>query len=88
MYFLHDAIKYGAFDFLLKPTKLKNLTVVLGRAVEELNEQKINHLETDKFKILFEQSEPLLKENLLCDIVFEINNKVQETAAGRNKSRE
>ncbi len=76
--YAHDAIKCGAFDFLLKPTKLENLTAVLGRAVEDLNEQKIRHLETDKFKLLFEQSVPLLKEKLLCDIVFEINNNENE----------
>lgn len=76
--YVHGAIKCGAFDFLLKPTRLENLTAVLGRAVEDLNEQKIRHLETDRFKLLFEQSVPLLKEKLLCDIVFEINNNENE----------
>lgn len=76
--YVHEAIKCGAFDFLLKPTRLEELTSVLARAVEFLNEQKLKRLEVDKFKLLFEQSIPLLKEKLLCDIVFEINNNESE----------
>ncbi len=76
--YVHEAIKCGAFDFLLKPTRLEELTSVLARAVEVLNEQKLRHSEVDKFKLLFEQNIPLLKEKLLCDIVFEINSNENE----------
>ncbi len=76
--YVHEAIKCGAFDFLLKPTRLEELTSVLARAVDILNEQKLRHSEVDKFKLLFEQSIPLLKEKLLCDIVFEINSNENE----------
>lgn len=76
--YVHEAIRCGAFDFLLKPTRLEKLTEVLGSAVEGLNEQKIRHSEVDKFKLLFEQSIPLLKEKFLFDIVFEINNNEDE----------
>ncbi len=76
--YVREAIKCGAFDFLLKPTRLEELTAVLARAVDVLNEQKLRHSEFDKFKLLFEQSIPLLKEKLLCDIVFEINSNENE----------
>ncbi len=76
--YVREAIKCGAFDFLLKPTRLEELTAVLARAVDILNEQKLRHSEFDKFKLLFEQSIPLLKEKLLCDIVFEINSNENE----------
>lgn len=76
--YAQDAIKYGAFDFLLKPTKLEQLTSVLVRAIDVLNKQKLMHAEVNKFKLLFEQSVPMLKEKLLCDIVFELNNNEKE----------
>ncbi len=76
--YVHEAIKYGTFDFLLKPTKLEDLTAVLARAVEQLNEQKNKNMEIEKFKMLFEQSIPLLKQKFLCDIIFEINTNEDE----------
>lgn len=76
--YVQDAIKFGAFDFLLKPTKLEELTSVLSKAVIELQNEKEMHKEIDRFKSLFEQSIPLLKEKLLYDLVFEINRNETE----------
>lgn len=70
--YVHEAIKCGAFDFLLKPTKIEELTNVLTKAVKEFNEQKLKHLEVDKFKRLYEQSIPVLREKLLYDIIYGI----------------
>jgi len=75
---VHEAFKCGAYDFLLKPAKLEDLTAVIERAAEDLAVQNIRDLEIDKFKILFEQNIPSLKEKLLCDIIFNINNNENE----------
>ncbi|PYG89758.1 two-component system response regulator YesN [Ruminiclostridium sufflavum DSM 19573] len=76
--YVHEAIKCGAFDFLLKPTKIEELTNVLSKAVKEFNEQKLKHLEVDKFKRLYEQSIPVLREKLLYDIIYGINTNEDE----------
>ncbi len=76
--YVHDAIKCGAFDFLLKPTKIDELTAVLTKAVNEINEQKIRRFEVDKFKLLFEQSIPVLREKLLYDIIYGVNTNEDE----------
>jgi len=76
--YVHEAIKCGAFDFLLKPTKIEELTSVLSKAVNEINEQKIRYMEVDRFKLLFEQSIPVLREKLLYDIIYGINTNQDE----------
>jgi two-component system response regulator YesN len=76
--YVHEAIKCGAYDYLLKPTKIEELTSVLTKAVNEINDQKIKHLELDKFKLLFEQNIPALREKLLYDIIFGFNTNENE----------
>lgn len=76
--YVQEAIKCGAFDFLLKPSKIEELTAVLSRAVNEINDQKIRHMEIDRFKLLFEQSIPVLREKLLYDIIYGLNTNEAE----------
>ncbi len=76
--YVQEAIKFGAFDFLLKPSKIEELTAVLTRAVNELNDQQIRHMEKDRFKLLFEQSIPILREKLLYDIIYGLNTNEYE----------
>lgn len=76
--YVQDAIKCGAFDFILKPSKIQELTSVLTRAVNEINDQKIRHMEKDRFKALFEQSIPILREKLLYDIIYGLNTSEYE----------
>ncbi len=76
--YVQEAIKFGAFDFLLKPSKIEELTAVLTRAVNEINDQKIRHMEIDRFKVLFEQSIPVLREKLLYDIIYGLNTNEYE----------
>lgn len=76
--YVQEAIKCGAFDFLLKPSKIDELTAVLTKAVNEINDQKIRHMEVDRFKLLFEQNIPVLREKLLYDIVYGINSNENE----------
>lgn len=76
--YVQEAIKCGAFDFLLKPSKIEELTAVLTRAVNDINDQKIRHMEIDRFKLLFEQSIPILREKLLYDIIYGLNTNEYE----------
>lgn len=76
--YVQEAIKCGAFDFLLKPSKIEELTAVLTRAVNEINDQNIRHMEIDRFKVLFEQSIPILREKLLYDVIYGLNTNEVE----------
>jgi two-component system response regulator YesN len=76
--YVQEAIKCGAFDFLLKPSKIEELTSVVARAVNEINDQRVRHLEVDKFKLLFEQNVPVLREKLLYDVIYGINSHENE----------
>lgn len=78
--YVQEAIKCGAFDFMLKPSKIEELTSVLTKAVNEINDQKIRHMEVDRFKLLFEQNIPVLREKLLYDIIYSINTNENEIA--------
>ncbi len=76
--YVQKAIKCGAFDFLLKPSKIEELTSVLAKAVNELNEQKDKHNEIERFRMLFEQNIPVLREKLLYDIIYGLNTSENE----------
>lgn len=78
--YVQEAIKCGAFDFLLKPSRIEELTAVLTRAVNEINDQRIRHMEIDRFKELFEQGIPVLREKLLYDIIYGMNTCEYEIA--------
>lgn len=71
--YVQEAIKLGVFDFVLKPSKIEELTSILAKAVNELNCLKKRNEELDNLKKLFEQNIPFLKEKLLYDILYEIN---------------
>jgi two-component system, response regulator YesN len=72
--YIQEAIKLGAFDFILKPSKIEELTSVIGRAVKELRFRKDRDEEILKLKRLFEQNMPTLREKLLYEIIYGIVN--------------
>lgn len=70
--YIKEALILGAFDFLLKPTKLAGIKKVVSRAVAELDMQKnksdmVVHLEKR-----YEQNLPVLREKFLYDIMMGI----------------
>jgi two-component system response regulator YesN len=79
--YVHEAIKIGAFDYILKPSKIEELTAIIGKAVRELKFQRERNEEINKLKKLFEQNIPILKEKLLYDIIHEINTNEDEISA-------
>ncbi len=76
--YLQEAIKLSVFDFILKPSKIEELTSVIGRAVKELKFQKERNEEIGKLQRLFEQNVPILREKLLYDIIYGINTDYDE----------
>jgi two-component system response regulator YesN len=80
--YMQEAIKLGAFDYILKPSSIEELCEVVKRAVIELKYQKEDQREIKKLKKCFEESIPLLKEKLLYDIIFQININEEEINEG------
>lgn len=76
--YVQEAIKLGVFDFVLKPSKIEELTSILAKAVNELNGVKKRAEELDKLKSLFEQNIPILREKFLYDILCEINTNRED----------
>lgn len=76
--YVQEAIKIGAFDFLLKPSKIEELNDVISRAVKEIKFQKERTEEFDKLRVLFNQNIPVLREKFLYDVIYEINTSKSE----------
>lgn len=76
--YVHEALKLGAFDFILKPSKIEELTAIISRAVKELRFQKERTEEFEKLKVYFQQNLPILREKLLYDVIYEINTNQQD----------
>lgn len=68
--YAQEAIKLGAFDYLLKPTKIEELTEVIKRTVQQLDSEKKRDEEVYRFKALYEKNIPLLKEKLLYNLLY------------------
>ncbi len=70
--YVKEALILGAFDFILKPTKLADINKVVGRAVKELDMQKHKSDVEETLKTRYEQNLPLLREKFLYDIMMGI----------------
>lgn len=71
--YAQEAIKLGAFDFMLKPSKIEELVDVVKRAIKELKFQRDRAEEIKKLKELYNQNLPILRERLLFDVLSGIN---------------
>jgi two-component system, response regulator YesN len=67
--YLQEAIKLGAFDYILKPSKIEEIAEILKRATMELRHEQEQAQEQQKLKEMFERSIPILKEKLLKDLM-------------------
>ncbi|HEY8500343.1 MAG TPA: response regulator, partial [Clostridia bacterium] len=79
--YVQEAIKLGAFDFVLKPSRIEELAAVVRRAVDELKCQRNRAEEMDKLRRLFEQNIPVLREKFLYDVLYEINTNSDDITA-------
>lgn len=67
--YIQEAIKVGAYDYILKPSKIEEISDILKRAVLELKMEREEEQEHEKLKAKFEESVPILKEKLLYDLM-------------------
>lgn len=76
--YAQKAIRYGAFDFLLKPTKVEDLINVIQKAIMEIENER-NLVETfERINKFLEEKLPILRENLLFNIIFGMITSEQE----------
>ena len=76
--YMQEAIKIGAFDYILKPSSIEDICEVARRAVMELKYQIDHQMEIKKLRKCFDESIPILKEKLLYDVIFQININEEE----------
>lgn len=80
--YIQEAIRLGAFDYVLKPSKIEDLTAIVKKAISELQCGCKLEEELTKLKKHFESKIPLLRQKLLYDIMFRINTKEDEILEG------
>lgn len=76
--YAQEALKLGVTDFLLKPSKIEELTAAISRAVRELKFQKDRDEEFEKLNHMFMQNISVLREKLLYDVIYEINTNRED----------
>lgn len=68
--YAREAIKLGAFDYILKPTKIEELNNVILRAVKDLRFKYDRMSEIEKMRKMYEKNLPFIKEKLLYNMIF------------------
>ncbi|MCH4886192.1 response regulator [Acidaminobacter sp. JC074] len=68
--YIQEALKLGASEFLLKPSKIDEITTAVKKACLELEYKNRRDENIQALKDHYDRSLPLLKEKLLFDIVF------------------
>ena len=76
--YIQEAIRLGAFDYVLKPSKIEDITAIIKKAVTELQCGCKLEEELNKLKKHFASKVPVLRQKLLYDIMFRINTKKDE----------
>lgn len=77
--YAQEAVKLGAFDYLLKPTKIEELNAVISRAVKELKFKVDKASEMEKLKQIYERNLPFIKEKLLYNMMYGISSDTDGT---------
>ncbi|MFZ5351716.1 MAG: response regulator transcription factor [Bacillota bacterium] len=68
--YMQEAIRLGAYDYILKPSKIEDITSVISKAVKELKQKIKIEEELQNLKQSFQSKIPILKQKLLYDIIF------------------
>lgn len=83
--YVKEALILGAFDFLLKPTKLADIKKVVGRAIAELDMQKGKNELISNLEKRYSKKLPLLREKFLYDIMMGIITNENEIAEAKKE---
>lgn len=76
--YIQEAIRLGAFDYILKPSKIEDLTAIVNKAIAELQLGCRLEEELSSLRRHFESKIPVLRQKLLYDVMFRINTKKDE----------
>lgn len=76
--YIQEALKLGAFEYVLKPSKIEDLTAITKRAISEIKFKKEKEKEINDLKKHYEKRIPIIKQKMLYDIIFNINVKNDE----------
>lgn len=68
--YAHAAIHLGAFDYLMKPSRIGELEAVVRRAVDELRRDAAHQDELGRLRRQYEESKPLIRERLLYNLLY------------------
>lgn len=71
--YIQEALKLGAFDYLLKPSKIETITSIVKKAVVDLKAQARREEELNNLRRNFEKRIPTLRQKLIYDIIFTLN---------------
>ncbi len=82
--YMQEAIKLGAFDYILKPSKIEEISEILKRAVYELKHERQKEVEIQKLKDKFDESVPILKEKFLYDLMHDVQMSAHEVEENLN----
>lgn len=78
--YIQEALKLGASEYLLKPSKIDEITTAVKKACLELEYKNRRDESIQVLEEHFKKSLPLLKEKLLFDIVFSSSHNILEIA--------
>jgi two-component system, response regulator YesN len=76
--FAQQAIKLGAFDFVLKPTNTDELEKVIIKARDEIIKSNSEMVEHEKLHKVIEASLPILKDKFISDLLYSNSVSVNE----------
>lgn len=66
--FAKKAIKYGVFDYLLKPTDIDEVMNVIKKAVKAFEQKRDKEKKYEHLESAFQESIPIIEQSLLHDI--------------------
>ncbi len=71
--YIQEALRLGAADYILKPSKLDAIVACVKKAIHVLDEKQKRNDNYEKLEALFKQARPALLEKRLRDIAFKVS---------------
>ncbi|GKX67235.1 response regulator [Inconstantimicrobium mannanitabidum] len=78
--YMQSAIKLGAFDYILKPSKVVDIVNVVQRAINQIEEEKKKENEVDTLRKNAEDSTVALRQKLLYDLLLNATSQTGSIA--------
>ncbi|SDX95860.1 two-component system, response regulator YesN [Evansella caseinilytica] len=66
-----QAIKLGAKDYILKPSKVSEMITTVGHVIEQINAEKAAHAEQRKQKLHFQKSKRVIETDMVTQLLFD-----------------